>query len=131
MSILLGILIGVFTNEVIESNERQKTYSQARMTADSLGKPLLVVGVPKRLREAHPGGDVTIDSDLNVDAAMPYQVADVRNIPYSVKYFGAAFISHVLEHMDTPEDVKLAVDEMYRVADAVFVAGPHKNSIIA
>ena len=131
-TLLLGIVIGIAINELAETSERQKAYRQARMTADYLGKPLLVIGVPKRIAwYHHPGGDVTIDVDSSIDAAVPYQVADVRDIPYPDKYFGATYISHVLEHLPTVDDVARSLNEMHRVSDAVFIAGPHKTSLTA
>ena len=39
--------------------------------------------------------------------------------------------SHVIEHLPTVEDAALAVNELMRVADQVWVAYPNKQSVIA
>ena len=56
-------------------------------------------------------------------------VADVRDIPFPTGYFGAALISHVLEHLETAQDAVRAVSELRRVADHVEVVGPHRFSV--
>ena len=47
--------------------------------------------------------------------------ASVDNIPFPDKHFGAAFCSHVLEHVP---DWKAAARELDRVADKVFIIVP-------
>ncbi|HIE17209.1 MAG TPA: methyltransferase domain-containing protein [Dehalococcoidia bacterium] len=56
-------------------------------------------------------------------------VADVAQIPFCDKAFGAAFTSHVLEHLPTIGHAKKALEELNRVADAVFIAHPSRQSI--
>jgi len=120
-----------------EVNERSTLYSQARAYADRRRKPLLVVGTPRaRLsptRPAYPCGDVTLDLDPIVTTQCPEGgvVGDVREIPYPDKCFGAAFVSHVLEHLATIEDFALAWSELNRVADTVYVAYPEPQGVIA
>ncbi|MGQ9545939.1 MAG: class I SAM-dependent methyltransferase [Dehalococcoidia bacterium] len=114
----------------VEHNERRQVFRQARDYADSVGKPLLVIGAPK-WRLNHPCGDVTIDISPEMAKFCNGQVADIRDIPYPDGYFGAAFASHVLEHLPTIEDAKIAFDEMERVADRVFIVSPHKTTIVA
>lgn len=134
LPILAIVVGGVATREgiqqAIELNERHQVFKQARNYADSLGKPLLVVGTPK-FRMTHPCGDVTIDLDPKLPKICNYEVADIRDIPYPSGYFGAAFASHILEHLPTIEDACQALDELERVSNKVFVASPHKSSIIA
>ena len=113
-----------------EIKERHQIYAQARSYADSLGKPLLVIGSPK-VRSMHGCGDVTIDSDPNVLTYCDFEIGDIRDIPYPDGYFGAAFVSHVLEHLPTVEDAFKALDELERVSDRVFTVSPHKTSILA
>ena len=115
----------------IELKERRQIFKQARGYADSVGKPLLVVGTPKLAFPWHPCGDVTIDITPNIPTYCQYQIADIRDIPYHSGYFGAAYASHVVEHLATIEDAKAAFDEMERVADKVFIVSPHKSSLIA
>lgn len=128
---LTGLAVKEGTQQLVELDERRNVFRQAREYADSVGKPLLVVGAPRSLWNMHPGGDVTIDIDPNVKTNYDVQVADVRSIPYTNKYFGSAFVSHVLEHLPTVDDACQALDELYRVAYKVFVVSPHKTSIIA
>lgn len=130
---LTGLVIFEGTEQVIERSERNRVFQQARDYANSTGKPLLVVGSPKSNPFAahHPCGDVTIDIDPELNSYCDFQIADVRAIPYPSYTFGAAYISHVLEHLSTIDDAFQALDELYRVADHVFVVSPHKASLIA
>lgn len=114
----------------IELNERHKVFNQAREHSNSLRLPLLVVGTPKH-SFSHPEGDVTIDNDPDKQGHGNTELADVRDIPYPSSYFGAAYASHILEHLPTVDDACVALDELKRVADKVFVVSPHKSSIIA
>jgi len=128
--LLAGIAAGEGIQQVIELKERRQVFRQARDYADSVGKPLLVIGTPK-WRFSHPCGDVTIDISPEMAAFCGGQVADIREIPYPSGSFGAAFASHVVEHLPTIEDAKTAFNEMERVADRVFIVSPHKTSIMA
>jgi len=129
--LLLGGVIGrELICQMIEIKERRQVFNQARKYADSIGKPLLVVGAPK-FGFNHPYGDVTIDISPDIPTPFNYEIADVRQIPYTDKYFGAAHVSHVLEHLPTIEDACQALDELERVADKVFVVSPHKHSLMA
>jgi hypothetical protein len=123
-----ALLEGV--EQAIELDDRRRIFRQAREYADSVGKSLLVVGTPK-LRWTHPCGDVTIDIDPGLTQWCNTEIADIRAIPYADQYFGAAFCSHVLEHMTTVADCCKALDELHRVAEKVFVCLPQKNSILA
>lgn len=114
----------------IEFDERRRVFGKAREYADSVGKPLLVVGTP-RTSLIHPCGDVTIDIDPDLAQYCNTEVADIRAISYPDQYFGAVFCSHVLEHMTTVADCCKALDELHRVAEKVFVCLPGKNSILA
>lgn len=118
--------------------ERERKYAAAEEAARSRGKPLLVVGGPlgsSPLRwmflpmRAHGCGDVCLDLSAESCRGCPTTIADVRSIPYEDGYFGAALASHVLEHLPTVDDAVKAVEELYRVADEVFVASPSKLSI--
>lgn len=129
-----AIIIGMVAREAFqqmgEVNERRQIFHQAREYADGFGKPLLVVGAPK-FGINHPFGDVTIDLSPSMARFGNAEVADVREIPYPDRYFGAAFCSHVLEHLPTITDAFQALDEMERVADKVFTVSPHKTSLMA
>ena len=127
---IAGIAIREGVQQSIELKERRQVFKQARDYAGSVGKPLLVVGSPK-FRLNHPCGDVTIDISPEMAKFCDGLVADIRRIPYPSGYFGAAFASHVVEHLATIEDAKVAFDEMERVADRVFIVSPHKSSVMA
>lgn len=127
---IAGLAIREGFQQSIELEERRQVFNQARDYADSVGKPLLVVGSPK-FRFNHPCGDVTIDISPEMAKFCDGLVADIREIPYPSGYFGAAFASHVVEHLATIEDAKAAFDEMERVADRVFIVSPHKSSLMA
>jgi hypothetical protein len=127
---IVGIAIREGVQQSIEVKERRQVFKQARDYADSAGKPLLVVGSPK-FRFNHPCGDVTIDISPEMAKFCNGLVADIREIPYPDGHFGAAFASHVVEHLATIEDAKAAFDEMERVADKVFIVSPHKSSLMA
>ena len=135
MSLITYVLVGFLAKEGVqwasERDERRLAFTQAREYSNYVSKPLLVVGAPKRVVGSHPCGDVTIDIDPNIDSVCPYEVADIRAIPYPSNYFGAAYCSHVLEHLNTIDDAVQALREMHRVADKVFVVGPHKTSMFA
>lgn len=128
--LLAGIAVGEGVQQAIELKERRQVFKQARDYADNVGKPLLVVGSPK-FRFNHPCGDVTIDISPEMAKFCDGLVADIREMPYPSGYFGAAFASHVVEHLPTIEDAKTAFHEMERVADRVFIVAPHKSSLMA
>lgn len=119
--------------------ERNRKYREAGQAAQARGKPLLVVGGPYGSGiggqifhfKAHGCGDVCLDLNADSCDGCPTTVADVREIPFGDAYFGAVYVSHVLEHLPTVEDAAQAVNELYRVADEVFVVSPPKSSIYA
>ena len=126
--VIISLAVGEILVQTREIGERHEVYSQARKYADAVGKPLLVVGTPKTSL-SHPCGDVTID--LHTGRVCDTKIADIRSIPYPDHYFGAALCSHVLEHLSTIDDAFLALAELDRTADQVFIVSPHKNSIAA
>lgn len=136
--------LGIWESAVITTDtmETRKHYRLAREAADARCKPLLVVGGPGaspivRLMKIprHGCGDVCLDVNLTscsiCGAAVEQVEADVRCIPYPNKHFGAAFASHVLEHLPTPADALDAFNELKRVADEVHVVSPTKLSLVA
>lgn len=136
----LGIWQGIV--EYKQNIERQSKYEMARASANFVGKPLLVVGGPYgeyifrhifKIPASHGYGDVCLDINPQACQENPDDnqqvIADVKKIPFSDRYFGAAFASHVLEHLPTIADAERAINELYRVADAVFIASPSKFSV--
>jgi hypothetical protein len=122
----------------IETQDKNRKYRCASDFACKVNKPLLVVGGPwgnKKFRRwlnkpAHGYGDVCIDIDRKAIRGHQYGViASVTHLPFSDKTFGAAFASHLLEHLPTTGDAKKALDELNRVAEAVFIVYPSRQSI--
>ena len=96
---------------------RQPIFEMAKGIAASLGKPLLNAGC---------GYSFVEESDVNLDITprnVPRFVqGDIQDLSmFEDKRFGAAYASHVLEHVDDPD---LASRELQRVADHVFIVTP-------
>ena len=123
----------------VQQKERDENFALATAAAARTGKPLLVVGGPwgnAGLRRAlnwpnHGHGDVCLDLEPAACGEPHFVHGDVRKIPFPAGFFGAAFCSHVLEHLPTPEDCATAVAELHRVADEVFLCVPGRGTIIA
>ncbi len=116
-----------------EHNERGELFEATHRAAVASGKPALVVGMPRGPFEYPCSTGVTLDTDPQVltDCPVGGVAADVRAIPYPAKHFGAALVSHVLEHLETIDDAALAWGELWRVADQVFIAYPRKTNLWA
>jgi hypothetical protein len=132
---LLGTLLKIAliyqgTITVGENFERHGYYNQARQYCIAVRKPLLVVGM-KRFFWQPPNGDVTVDLDPAVEELPGGVCADICDLPFVNKQFGAVFCPHVLEHLQTAEDVKKAVDECTRVAHRSYFLCPSPYSITA
>jgi len=123
--------------------ERHDKFRAARAMADSLGKPLLVVGGPygdSPIRHgfnwaAHGHGDICVDLDWESCGRAEighFIQADVRELPFADGEFGAVYNSHVLEHLDSCEGAFQAIAEMHRVGGgAVFTCVPPKSQLVA
>jgi hypothetical protein len=107
---------------------RQAQYRLARSEADRRGKPLLVVGGPygagiyRKLfhLKAHGFGDVCTDIDPQACEGAPRVVAaDILDLPFADKEFGAAFVGHVFRHLHGGDN-DIAWGEVSRVADSVY-----------
>jgi len=140
--VLLGALLGVGGWQLIvwlgETMDKNRKYQAASTFAAEQGKPLLVVCGPwgsKPFRRwfrkpAHGFGDVCFDINPRAIEGHPCGViATVTRIPFADRSFGAAFASHLLEHLPTTDDAKKALDELNRVADAVFIVYPSRQSV--
>jgi hypothetical protein len=142
--VIVGILVVVFIWQMIiwmlEIQDKNRKYKAATEYAQKSGKQLLVIGGPwgvksyRRLldRPAHGNGDVCLDIDRRALESHPCAVvASCTDIPFADKSFGAVFSSHVLEHMPTTQMAEQALSEMNRVAGAVFIAYPSRQSLAA
>jgi SAM-dependent methyltransferase len=104
--------------------------SRAREESTRRRKPMLNVGAGTKgssLRARILGptlwGDVNVDiqgQGAGDDGTVGY--ADVHDLPYKDKTFGASIASHVIEHVEDPQ---AAINEMARVTDGpVFIIAP-------
>ncbi|UCH43748.1 MAG: methyltransferase domain-containing protein [Dehalococcoidales bacterium] len=132
-----GWQLAVWLGEIRDKN---KQYKKALAFARERGKPLLVAGgawgtkwTRQLIRKpAHGSGDVCLDINRRAINGHPSGVvASVTHIPFSDKSFGAVFASHLLEHLPGTEEAKQATAELHRIAEAVFVAYPSRQSIAA
>jgi len=121
-----ALLYSVFQG-VRHVTEKRRGWQIAQSLAN--GKPILVVGAPKTRLFGHPCGDVAIDINPGISYCPNIEKGDIREIPYPDKSFGVAFVSHVLEHLETVEDAEKAIAELHRVAENVVVIQPHIDSI--
>jgi hypothetical protein len=141
--IVLGIFLGVGGWQLAvwlgETREKNGKYRAATACAREKNKPLLIAGGPwgtKPIRHwfnmpAHVNGDVCLDIDYRAIRGHPCGVlASVTHIPFSDKSFGAAFASHLLEHLPTVVEARQALDELHRVADAVFIVSPSRQAVV-
>jgi len=122
---ILGIIAGDITAfEVLDHRKRHQYYLHALDYCQKVQKPLLNVGcgnIPEYL------GDVNVD--IQEETIMPnYRKADITNLPFKDKEFGAAIAFHVIEHVDDP---KAALEELRRVADRVYILVPHYLNLMA
>jgi hypothetical protein len=70
--------------------------------------------------KAHGFGDVCTDIDPRACKGAPQVVtADITDLPFEDKEFGAVFVGHVFPHLGL-EDKALAWQEVTRVADTVY-----------
>lgn len=138
LAIGLGVGIWQLAVWLVETRDKNKKYKAAEAYARERGKPLLIAGGPwgtKQIRHwlnmpAHGSGDVCLDVDRNAIGSHPNGViADVTHIPFSNKSFGAAFASHLLEHLPSTDEAEKALAELNRTAEAVFIAYPFRQSI--
>lgn len=142
--IVLGVFLGVGGWQFVvwqgETRDKNRKYRAASACALEKGKPLLIAGGPwgtKRIRywlkmPAHGNGDVCLDIDRRAIGNHPCGVvATVTHIPFSDKSFSAAFASHLLEHLPDVDGAEQALAELSRVAEAVFIVSPSRQSIAA
>lgn len=140
--IALAVAVGVggwqLAVWIVESRAKSRKYKAACARAREKGKPLLVAGGPWGItrtrrrfnKPAHGNGDVCLDiNPLALGDHPSGVVANVTNIPFADKSFGAVFASHLLEHLPTVEAASQALDELNRVAEAVYIVYPSRQSL--
>ena len=111
--------------------ENHAYWKLAREHCDKVDKPLLLIGMRRAWKVAlgMPNGDVTLDLDPAVQSIKGGVLADERDMPFADKQFGACLNEHTLEHLHSAEDVQLAVNECFRVADKAIFTGPSPYSV--
>jgi len=129
VNVLVGAIVAsqvcVGISQIVD---RQTQYNQARDEADRRGKPLLVVGGPygdgifrRTFRvKAHGLGDVCTDIDPQACEGAPRIVAaNILDLPFADKEFGAVFVGHVFRHLHgTEKDVAW---DQYKNAQRSFI----------
>jgi hypothetical protein len=132
--VLLGVVAAVPVYEgtigVKETIERHHYYNIGRAYCDLVKKPFLAVGLQRWSYEP-PNADVVADIDPQVLDYPGGVQTDERDMPFADKQFGAVYNAHTLEHMATPEDVELAMNECLRVADVGLFLCPSPYSLYA
>jgi len=118
------------TSVARENIERSSYYNQMREYADSVGKPLLMIGMPRWAWQPQEA-DVILDIDPNVESIAGGVQGDILNIPYPDKTFGGCYVAHVLEHMYSTEECEKAINECVRVSDRVAFLCPSPYSLIS
>ncbi len=125
---------------VRQYSESHDKYNTAVKLSQKADKPLLVVGGPygsngfRRMFSIanHGYGDTCVDLDPRAcTGSKRFVQADIRSLPFSNKEFGVAYCSHVLEHMPNVPDLQKAYSELKRVADAVFICVPRRDTLLA
>ncbi len=134
--LILGIWqLYILRRETIDKNNKYKAATEA---AAARGKKLLVIGGPWGTRtgrrvfrkQAHGVGDTCMDIDARALTGHKCGViGSAVDIPFADKAFGAVFISHVMEHLPATEDARMALEEMRRIADEVYIVYPSYYSI--
>ena len=130
IAIAAGIFtVGAYVYDVII--RPAKVAKKARQISDKLGKPMLNVGAgtdKSSLRAKMLGSQLVgdINVDISASEATPHgpnrvSFGDVQSLPFKDKQFGVAYSSHVLEHVDHPDQ---ALKELDRVADKVMAVVP-------
>lgn len=114
------------------NKRRMEIFNLARQTADRLKKPMINVGCADFL-SVNPFKHIAERSDVNFDKkecnAPNFVQGDVYNMSmFEDKQFGAAYASHLFEHLDYPEE---ALKELRRIADNVFILVPNKAEVLA
>ena len=135
--VVVGVSLWQLAVWLVESRAKSRQYKAACAHALREGKPLLVAGGPwgitrtrRRLNKpAHGNGDVCLDIDRRALGDHPLGVvANVTHIPFADKSFGAVFASHLLEHLPTVDAASQALSELNRVAEAVYIVYPSRQS---
>ena len=149
------LLLCVATHQGVNLAQRfadaRNKYDLAYTASRRRGKPFLIIGGPAGSVDSYDGtwissfakakkwagirghgcGDLCVDLDPNACEGCEYMKADITDLPFADKEFGAVLSSHVLEHMADADMCQAAWSELHRVADEVFVSLPNRQSIFA
>lgn len=140
VSILILAVIWQIEVWIREIRHKNKQCKAAVDYCRAHNKKMLVAGGPwggrnwrRRLNiPAHTSGDVNIDIKAGAIIGQPNGVvADVVHLPFPDKIFGAAFASHLLEHLPDTAKAEAALAELERVAEKVYLSYPSRQSVAA
>jgi len=121
MGVASGVLIGgmVATSMLFlrEASERGAAQWVADVLAEASGKPTINIGC-KRDKWG------SVRCDINPQGGAVY--GDACHLDFPDKTFSVAMLSHVLEHVEDPEQVLL---EAHRIADEVIAIVPNAFNV--
>lgn len=133
LALWLGLGVAGYQAGIVAAQygARHRWFLASRDYCRKVGKPLLRIGIRRSPWEP-PNGDMTLDIDPIILQVPGGVLGDVRNmVMFRDRQLGVCFIEHVLEHLYTPADVQLAVNEALRVADYVVILFPQADNISA
>ena len=108
--LLAWVGLGFVFNEI----EKRQVEAKATKLVQKSGKPIINIGA-----RCNPFGDIRCDIAPRCKGV---KYCDAENLTqYGDKEFSVAVLSHVLEHLDDPDQ---ALTEAYRIADYVLVITP-------
>lgn len=110
-------IIGTSLFFLRQASDRGTAKWIARVLAEETGKPTINIGCRR-----DKWGDVRCD--INPQGGAVY--ADAASTGFEDKQFSVALLSHILEHVDSPEAV---LHEAHRIADEVIVVLPNAFDI--
>lgn len=125
--LVIGAAVGTLVSELawglLEVHEVRVLFRKAQEASAASGKPLLVVGRPDMgftgLYGCGEGDCLDISGCPTCENSIKANIENLSDIPD--KKYGACFVSHVLEHVQHPEQ---ALAELQRVADQVYIGYP-------
>lgn len=139
IGILTGVISGITSALAIDLIRtdwtKKEAFGYAEKLANSKGIINLGAGPHRTLHTDRPFAQKVSRSPaiVNIDIVangMPHFIQldiEKERLPFADRFFGVAFCSHVLEHLDNWD---FALGEAMRVADSVVVVLPHPFSPI-
>jgi hypothetical protein len=129
-AVVAGVVTWGLAQQQPEYQLRKQVLATVLAERTRSGKPLLNVGCPgERVWIGYDDRpfDACLDSDpdrLSFCHTRRPTLADIRQMPFGTGEFGGTLCSHVLEHLNSIADVRLAVRELERTSDRVWILVP-------